>query len=63
MTSFNQYTVDKAEIAKRWQAISAYFNEHGAVETAKHFGITRIRVYQIVHKLRQGQRPPRQQKP
>ena len=63
MPQFNQYTVDKAEIAKRWQAISAYFNEHGAVATAKAFSISRTRVYMIVKKLRNGSIPRRQQKP
>ena len=63
MPQSNQYTVDKAEIAKRWQAVSAYFNQHGAVATAKRFGISRTRVYVLVNKLRNGAQPRRQQKP
>lgn len=51
--------MDAVEVARRRQEIVRYFGEHGGTATAKHYGLNRSRVYQIVNKMLHGkpQRP------
>ena len=44
---------DRDRDAQRRQEIVRYFTEHGGTKTARHFGIDRSRVYQIVNHMLQ----------
>jgi hypothetical protein len=50
-----RHNSDNIDYVKRRQEIVRYFSEHGATKTAKHYGIARCRVYQIINQMLYGQ--------
>ena len=54
----NQYTLGPAKTARRRAAIVAYYEKHGAPVAAEKFGISRVRIYQIL--LHEGVKPNRE---